>query len=72
MAFADDLKQEFSSSEIEAANQIGALELMSQEELDDSLVVLDCFAEWLEATISDYALDCTYTLINEEEEEMVR
>ena len=71
-AFADELKQEFSSSEIEAANQIGALELMSQEELDDSLVVLDCFAEWLEATISDYALDCTHTLINEEDEEMVR
>ena len=70
-AFADELKQKYSSSEIEAANQIGALDLMSQEELDDSLVVLDCFAEWLEATISDYALDCTHTLINEEEEEMV-
>ena len=71
-ALADELKAEFISSEIEAANQASALDFMSEEELEDELEILNCFETWLEAFISDYALDCSHSLINEEEEEMVR
>ena len=71
-ALADELKAEFISSEIEEANYASALNFVSEEELEDELEILNCFETWLEAFISDYALDCSHSLINEEEEEMVR
>ena len=71
-ALADELKAEFISSDIEAANQSNALDLMSEEELEDELEILNCFETWLEVFISDFALDCSHTLIDEDEKEMVR
>ena len=71
-ALADELKAEFISSEIEEANCASALNFMSEEELEDELEILNCLETLLEALIADYALDCSHTLVNEEEEEMVR
>ena len=71
-ALADELKAEFISSDIEAANQSNALDLMSAEELEGELELLNCVETWLEVFIADYALDCSHTLIDEDEKEMVR
>ena len=71
-ACADEMKAEFISSETEALNQKSTLEFMSEEELEDALEILQRFGDWLEEHISDYALDCSHTLIDEEREEMVR
>tara|TARA_B100000003_G_scaffold129839_1_gene116395 strand:+ start:180 stop:602 length:423 start_codon:yes stop_codon:yes gene_type:complete len=71
-ALADELKAEFISSDIEAANQSNALDFMSEEELEGELEMLNCFETWLEAFISDFALDCSHTLIDEDDKEMVR
>ena len=71
-ALADELKAEFISSEIEEANHVSALNFMSEEELEDELEILNCLETLLEEFISDYALDCSHTLVNEEQEEMVR
>ena len=70
--FADTLKAKFVSSEIEDANKVCALNFMSEEDLQDALEILEGFGEWLEEFISDYALDCTHTHIDEESEDIVR
>ena len=71
-AYADEMKAEFVSSEKEASNKKSALEFMSEEELEDVLEILQRFGDWLEEYISDYALDCSHTLIDEESEDIVR
>jgi len=71
-AYADEMKAEFVSSEKEASNKKSALEFMSEEELEDALEILQRFGDWLEEYISDYALDCSHTLIDEESEDIVR
>ena len=70
--FTDALKAEFVSSEKEEANKVCALNFMSEEDLEDALEILEGFGEWLEEFISDYALDCTHTHIDEESEDIVR
>ena len=71
-ACADEMKAGFISSETEALNKKSALEFMTEEELEDALEILQGFEEWLEEFISDYALDCSHTLIDEEEKDLVR
>ena len=65
---ADAIKEEF----IEEIDYTFALELMSEEELEDSLSILDLIESWLGASIHDYSLDVSHDLLDTEEERVVR
>ena len=65
---ADAIKEEF----LEDVDHADALELMSQEELEDSLSILNLIENWLGASIHDYSLDVSHDLLDIEEERIVR
>ena len=65
---ADAIKEEF----LEDVDHADALELMSQEELEDSLSILNLIENWLGASIHDYSLDVSHDLLDLEEERIVR
>jgi len=49
-----------------------ALKLMSREQLSKALLLLDSIQEALEHSISDYALDLTHDLLDDETPQIVR
>tara|TARA_Y100000004_G_scaffold159027_1_gene185667 strand:- start:29 stop:406 length:378 start_codon:yes stop_codon:yes gene_type:complete len=65
---ADAIKEEF----IGDLDHKDALELMSEEELEDSLSILNLIEHWLGASINDYSLDVSHDLLDTEEERLVR
>ena len=65
---ADAIKEEF----LEDVDHADALELMSQEELEDSLSILNLIENWLGTSIHDYSLDVSHDLLDLEEERIVR
>ena len=64
---ADAIKEEF----IGDLDHKDALELMSEEELEDSLSILNLIEHWLGASINDYSLDVSHDLLDTEEERIV-
>ena len=65
---ADAIKEEF----IGDVDHADALELMSEEELEDSLAILNLIENWLGASIHDYSLDVSHDLLDTEEERLIR
>ena len=58
---ADAIKEEF----IGDVDHADALELMSEEELEDSLAILNLIENWLGASIHDYSLDVSHDLLEQ-------
>ena len=65
---ADAIKEEFLGD----LDHADALELMSEEELQDSLAILNLIEQWLGASINDYSMDVSHDLLDLEEERIVR
>ena len=65
---ADAIKEEFLGD----VDHADALELMSEEELEDSLSILNLIENWLGASINDYSLDVSHDLLDLEEKRIVR
>ena len=65
---ADAIKEEFLGD----VDHADALELMSEEELEDSLAILNLIENWLGASIHDYSLDVSHDLLDTEEERLIR
>ena len=65
---ADAIKEEF----IGDLDHKDALRLMSEEELEDSLSILNLIEHWLGASINDYSLDVSHDLLDTEEERLIR
>ena len=49
-----------------------ALAYMSEEDLNNDLSCLDILEEWLGDGISDYSLDTTHDLLDEDNKQMIR
>ena len=65
---ADAIKEEFLGD----LDHADALELMSEEELQDSLAILNLIEQWLGASINDYSMDVSHDLLDVEEERIDR
>lgn len=69
---ADLIKAEFYQEEAEDELKVTCLGFMSEEDMQGALAHLDCFGIWLENCISDFSLDCSHTLVDTEDEDLVR
>lgn len=65
---ADEIKEEI----LGCVEEADALEVMSREELEDSISVLNLIEHWLGASINDYSLDESHDLLDTEEERLIR
>jgi len=65
---ADRVKTKFSSEH----QYQDALKVLSQQQVDDALTLLNSIQGALEATISDYALDLTHDLLDDQTPQIVR